>query len=176
LDEIGDRQEVDTMKAVVGFFDFGEARTAQDALLVGGFRPEDVKVLTTISDVPEYLEGEPEKMTSWGWLIGTALGALVGAAIGWLVMSRYSMQFIVLTVLLSAAIGGAIGGYLLALYFVRADVEPDMEIRASLSEGKALLVAMANGAGVRRAIRIMNRNNSRHTLTYPVPAEEAETA
>lgn len=164
------------MKAVVGFFDFGEARSAQDALVVGGFRPEDLTVLTTIEDMPEYLEGEPEKMASWGWLIGTVLGAAVGALIGWLVMSRYSMQFIALTVLLSAAIGGAIGGYLLALYLVRADAEPDLDIRAALSEGKSLLVAMTNGASVKRAIRIMNRNHSSHTLTYPVPAEEARTA
>lgn len=162
------------MKAVVGFFDPGGAGPAREALLAGGFQPEDVMEPATIDDVPAYLEGEPEKMASRGWLVGTILGAVVGAALGWLVMSRYSMQYITLTVLISAAAGAAIGGYLLSIYSVRADEELDMDVREALGEGQTLLVVRASGSGVERAIDILSAYRSRHIATYPVPSEALE--
>jgi hypothetical protein len=162
------------MKAVVGIFDAGEAQPARDGLVAGGFRPEDVTEMTAIDDVPAYLVGEPEKTASWGWLVGALVGAVVGAALGWVVMSLYSTQYIVLTVLISAAAGAAIGGYLMALYTVRADTQLDLDIHDALGQGKSLLLVRTKTADVDAAVRLMERYHSEHVEIHPIPVAQLE--
>lgn len=162
------------MKAVVGVFNSENVQSALDALVSSGFQPDSVKKLTSADEIPAYLEGEPEKTASQGWLLGSVIGAVLGAALGWLVMSMYSMQYIVLTVLISAAAGAAIGGYLMSLYSVRADEALDMDIREALGEGRSLLVVHADAAAAERAARIMRHSRSEHVETYLLPTGEPE--
>lgn len=168
------RKEIIKMKAVVGLFNMSGTRAAQDALLASGFQPNQIREMNRVEDLPAYVEGEPEKTASWGWLAGTVVGALVGAALGWLVMSMYSAQYLALTLLISAAAGGAIGGYLLSIYAVRADETLDMDVREALGEEKSLLVVETDGKGASRAAGIMKRHGSEHVAVYLIPKREPE--
>lgn len=167
--------EVNVMKAVVGFFAPGATQPARDALLAGGFRPDQVRPLAAADELPPYLEGEPEKSASWGWLAGSVAGALAGALGGRLLMVAFDLRLApplaVLFLLVAAGGGAALGGYLTALYAVRADTQMDMDIREALSEGRALLVVYAGDAEAARAARIMKRRRAEKVEAHLVPEE-----
>lgn len=167
------------MKAVVGFFTTGGTRPAHDALIATGFLPENVTELNAIEEVPDYLEGEPERTASLGWLNGAVLGALIGAVAGWLLFELFNLSLpgplLVVFLLVSAGAGAAIGGYLLSIYSVRADTKLDMDIREALSEGKSLLMVHAHDNEVSAVARIMKRQRSEKVETHMIPIEEPES-
>ena len=122
--------EVNAMKAVVGFFDAGATQPARDALLAGGFRPDQVRLLAAADELPPYLEGEPEKSASRGWLAGSIAGALVGALGGWLLMVAFDLRLappLAVLFLLTAFIGCAVSltGYLIPAVRFIEDELPD---------------------------------------------------
>jgi hypothetical protein len=167
--------EVNAMKAVVGFFDAGATQPARDALLAGGFQPDQVRPLVAADELPPYLEGEPEKSASRGWLAGSIAGALVGALGGWLLMVAFDLRvappLAVMFLLIAAGGGAALGGFLTAIYAVRADTQMDMDIREALSEGRALLVVYAGDAEAARAARIMKRRRAEKVEAHLVPED-----
>lgn len=168
------------MKAVVGFFRPGGTQAARADLLASGFRPEDVKELRELDDVPRYIAGKPEKMASRGGLLGALIGGLAGAAIGLLLISlfdvRLSMVLDVVFVLVAIGAGAAIGGYLAALYTVRAEEHTNMDVHEALSKGTAMLMVQANLETADLAADIMRRNGCEHIDTHMVPDDELQAA
>lgn len=168
------------MKAVVGFFRHGGTQPARADLLASGFRPEDIKELRELDDVPEYIEGKPEKTASRAWLVGTLIGGLIGAAIALLLITMFDVRLSTVLdavfVLVGVGGGAAIGGYLTALYTVRAEEHTNMDVREALSNGTAMLLVQANLDTADLAADIMRRNGCDHVDTHIVPDEELQAA
>ncbi len=168
------------MKAVVGFFRPGGTQAARTELLASGFRPQDVKELRELDDVPHYIEGKPEKAASRAWLVGALIGALVGAALGLLLIFMFEVRLHpvldVIFVLVALGGGAAIGGYLTAIYTVRAEEHVNMDVHEALSKGTAMLMVQASMETAELAADIMRRNGSDHIDTHVVPDEELQAA
>jgi hypothetical protein len=164
------------MKAVVGIFNPSQAGVARDGLVSSGFRTEDIVEITTIDDMPSYLESEPEKTASWGWLFGIIVGGMLGALGGWLAAYLFNISSVIVSVLMGVAGGAVLGGYLSALYTLRADTQAEMDIHEALGQGKSLVLVQVNDEAVDTTTGIMEQYQSDAVEVYSMPVEKIEMA
>lgn len=162
------------MQTIIGYFDPTDIDAAREGLVSGGFRPENIMEIATMDEIPPFLEGEPERKASQGWLAGAILGALLGAVAGWLATFLIQTSFIIMSVLIGAGSGAMLGGYLGSIYSLRADTEVEMHVHEALGHGlKALVVRTADG-DAETAATIMQRHRGEHVEVRPIATEAVE--
>lgn len=150
------------MKAVIGIYEPEDAKVALRRLEADDFWAERVEEFTSIEDVPDYLEGEPEKAAAWGGKLGIFLGAFIGAIGGTLAVYALSLSSLVFPVLMGIAGGAVIGGFLSALYTMRGETQLGMDIHEAIGQGKSMLLVLTNAANADIVAHLMERYNSEH--------------
>ncbi|MFO7661459.1 MAG: hypothetical protein R6X18_02575 [Chloroflexota bacterium] len=159
------------MQAVIGYFEPRDVESIRASLVSAGFRSEDILELTTIDEVPEFLEGEPEEAASRGWLFGAIISGLIGAVAGWLMAITFN-QSIIFSVLMGAAGAAVLGGYLSSLYTVRANTKVGMDIHEALSDDMSLVLVRVGDDDVEAATAIMEHYHNEGIDAYPIPKPE----
>jgi uncharacterized membrane protein YeaQ/YmgE (transglycosylase-associated protein family) len=159
------------MQAVIGYFEPRDVEAVRESLVSAGFRAEEILELTTIDEVPEFLEGEPEEAASRGWLFGAIIGGLIGAAGGWLVAITFN-QSLIFSILMGMAGGAVLGGYLSSLYTLRANTKVGMDIHEALGEDMSLVLVRVADDDVEAATAIMERHHNEGVDAYPIPEPE----
>ena len=74
------------MNVVVGLFKPNQLAEAISQLSNSGINRSDLSTVSTAANIPDYLEGEPEKAAAGGAEIGAVTGGAIGA-IGSVVLS-----------------------------------------------------------------------------------------
>jgi len=166
------------MQTIIGFYDPANLHTARQGLIEAGITPGDILEITSEDDIPDFLEGEPERRASQGWLAGSIIGALIGAVLAVAITYlTYNPSLLILTLiaLVGAGAGAALGGYLFSIYSLRADTEAGMGVRDALGQGQRVLLVRATDADAKIATAVMEHHHSDRIDTYPMPIDVEET-
>lgn len=163
------------MKIVTGLFQPEDAIFAVRRLINHGFGREDLSMVSTIADLPEYIEEvESEDAAITGAAAGAVTGSSVGALGSWVVSTIPGLESVFVSgFLMATAIGGIVGGFLGSLYSVRADEQSKINMHDELAAGKVLVVANISGkTDAETAVTLMKESSGEHVNAHVIPEEE----
>jgi hypothetical protein len=158
------------MKIVTGIFTQEEAIETIGYLTDNGFMYEDLSLISSAADIPEYLEGEAEESAVSGAVVGGVAGSALAALGTWATPAIPGFESMMVAGLLTTTLGGVVGAYLGSLYNLRAETKTGMEIDQALEAGKMLLVVRADGMGAETATSFMTKGEN--VETHEVAAED----
>lgn len=162
------------MKIITGLFQPEDAIFTVRRLINHGFGREDLSMVSTIADLPQYLEEvESEDAAVTGATAGAVTGSSVGALSSWAVSTIPGLESVFVTgFLMATAIGGIVGGYLGSLYSVRADENSKINMHDELAAGKVLVVVKISGkSDAETAVTIMEESSGEHVHAHVIPEE-----
>lgn len=162
------------MKIITGLFSPEDAVVAIRRLTKQGFNYDDFSMMSSAAEMPDYLEGNPEKSATSGAAAGAAAGGAIGALGGVIASTIPGFETMFVSGLMTTAVGGVIGGYLGSLYNVRAESQTKIDIHEALESGDILIVVRATKANANTAEAIMNNSHGQHVKIHTIPAEEFE--
>ena len=165
------------MKIITGLFQPEDANFVVHRLINHGFERDDLSMMSTIADLPQYLEEvESEDAAVTGAAAGAVTGSSVGALGSWAVSTIPGLESVfVAGFLMATAIGGIVGGYLGSLYSVRADDQSKINMHDELAAGKILVVVKISGkVEVETAVTIMKESNGEHVNAHVIPDKEVK--
>ena len=158
------------MKVVTGLFTPENSVSVIRALLNNGYCREDLSIMSTAAQVPDYLAGEPEEAA----VHGAALGAVAGGATGALGAVAASgipgLENVLVSGLMATSIGSVIGAYLGSLYSVRAESQTEIDVHEELGEGKILILARLRNEVDETAVSLMEEKGGEHIEVHQVAA------
>lgn len=165
------------MKIVTGLFAQNDIMTAVHRLKENGFNDENISLMSAASQMPDYLEGEPEEAAATGAAAGAVTGSGLGALGTWVASTIPGFDAILATGLMTMAVGGVVGGYLGSLYSVRAESDTKINIHEELEAGKVLLLVKVDRNVQDRekmAVNLMEESNGNHVESHDIPAVKVE--
>ena len=160
------------MKIITGLFSRKDINSTIDYLTDNGFTLEDISLIASASDIPDYLEGHAEESAAAGATVGAVTGGALAALGTWASSSIPGFESTMITGLMTTAVGGAIGAYLGSIYTVRANEQTTLTIEKELEEGKLLLIVKANEVNVETAVSLMSKGEHVEVHTIDETAEE----
>lgn len=160
------------MKIVTGLFNPSDAMTAVGALTDNGFSHEDISMMSSVSEVPEFLEGEPEESAATGAAVGAVTGGAIGALSAFAVSAIPGFESYFVSGVMATTAGTVLGGYLGSLYTMRADEQTKIDIHEELDKGKILVIVQATEATAEKGHSLMEESNGAHVETHDVPKDE----
>ncbi len=160
------------MKIVTGLFTPEDALAAVRRLVRKEFSYDDLSMMSSIAELPEYFEGEPEKSAISGAAAGAAAGGAIGALSSVVASTIPGFENMFVSGLMTTTIGGVVGGYLGSLYNVRAETQTEIDVHEALEAGDILLIARVNEANAETAKTVMTDSNGKHVEFHTIPAEE----
>lgn len=139
------------MKVVTGLFsnqdDAAEAITALKGI---GIKQSTLTLISSADKestyIRELVDEEPRKTAVTGAAAGGVLGSLLGLLGGIFLIPVPGIGPILASGMLTTASGGVLGGFLGSLYALRAESQPEIDIKEALAAGKMLLVVDASSA------------------------------
>jgi outer membrane lipoprotein SlyB len=140
------------MKIVIGLFNPGDMIEAISSLREYGVTYDDMSVISSASDMPEFLESDSEKAAVSGAAAGAAAGGVLGALGAWISPNIPGFESMFAAGLLTTTAGSVIGGYLGSLYSMRADDQTELDIDQELEAGHVLLLVRVNDSRVNDSI------------------------
>lgn len=144
------------MWIVTGFFEreavFGAARRLLEELDLSA---EDLSLVSSVSEIPDDLKGEPEQAAMGGATIGAATGSSLGALGTFVASSIPGLETLFVSGLMATAAGGLIGSYLGSIYSIRAESQTKIDIKEELAAGRLLLVVRAKEGDTERVRSIL---------------------
>ena len=159
------------MRIVIGLFEPNDALAAIRLLQEHGFTYEDLSLVSASSDIPDVLEGEPEKAAAGGAAAGAVAGGTIGA-LGTLIASSIpGMETMFVSGLMATAAGGVISGFLGSLYSVRAESQTKIDIKDELAAGKLLLVVKTDKSQTEMVESQLAECQGEHIESHDVPEE-----
>ena len=162
------------MKIVTGLFSPEDAVAVIRRLTKQGFNYDDFSMMSSVAEMPDYLEGDPEKSATTGAAAGAAAGSAVGALSSVAASTIPGFETMFISGLMTTAVGGVIGGYLGSLYNVRAETQTKIDIHEALESGDILIVVHVNKASANTAKSIMKHSSGKHVEIHTIPAQEVE--
>jgi hypothetical protein len=129
------------MKIITGLFEPADAFKTLDQLIARGFTREELSLVSSTKDMPDYLEGDPENSAAKGAAIGAVAGGSVGALGAWIAPAIPGFEALFAAGMLTTAAGGVIGAFLGSIFNVRAESQTEIDVHDALANGKYLLVA-----------------------------------
>ena len=161
------------MKVVIGLFEQDDVITAVRRLTNNGFGYDDLSLMSSAAEMPDYLEGEPEESAAGGAALGAAAGGAAGALGSWAASTIPGFQNMFVSGLMATAVGGVIGGYLGSMYTARRESQTKLDVDEALEAGQILLVAKADDEAVAAiAVSQMERSGGQHVEIHTIPAEK----
>lgn len=160
------------MKIITGLFSPEDAVAAIRRLTKQGFNYDDFSMMSSAAEMPDYLEGDPEKSATTGAAAGAAAGSAVGALSSVVASTIPGFETMFVSGLMTTAVGGVVGGYLGSLYNVRAESQTKIDIHEALEAGDILIVVRAQKSNEKTAESIMTNSNGKHIDIHTIPAEE----
>jgi outer membrane lipoprotein SlyB len=161
------------MKIVTGLFSPKDINSTIAYLTDNGFTLEDISLITSASNIPEYLEGEPEESAAAGAAVGAVSGGALAALVTWVSSTIPGFESAMAAGLMTTAVGGVLGAYLGSIYTVRAAEQTSLNINEALADGKFLLIVKADEVNVETAVSLMA--NGEHIEVHTIN-ETAEAA
>lgn len=163
------------MKIVIGLFTPDEAVVAIRALREKGFSYDDLSMMSSAAQVPDYLEGDPEE----GAVAGAALGAVTGGTVGALgaavTATIPGFGSMIVSGLMATAVGGVVGGYLGSMYGARSESQTKLNVHEALESGDVLIIVKAEEEQRRKtAVAIMENNHGEHIEMHTIPDQEKQ--
>ncbi len=162
------------MKIVTGLFSPEDAVAVIRRLVKEGFSYDDLSMMSSASEMPEYLEGDAEQSATSGAAAGAAAGGTLGAFGSVVASTIPGFETMFVSGLMATAVGGVVGGYLGSMYNTRAETQTKIDIHESLEAGNILIVVRAGENNVKTAESLMDKNNGQHIEIHTIPAEEAK--
>ena len=159
------------MKIVTGLFHLDQVITVIRHLRDNGFTYEELSLISSVSEMPAYLEGDPEESATVGAGAGAAVGGTLGAASGVIVSNIPGLEGMLMSGFLTTALGGVIGGYLGSLYSVRAESKTTINIHEALEAGQILLVVQTTDENKDTAVAIMEECNGMEIESHTIATE-----
>lgn len=160
------------MKIVTGLYDPDDVISAVRWLTNNDINYTDISVLSSASDTPFFLEGEPEESAVTGAIIGAIVGALIGALAIWLTFIAIQEPMNLLIGSMGAIAGGVLGAYLGSIYRTRATTRPRLHVHDALADGKILLVVKADDNKLDTAVSTMKANRAIEVEVHDIPSEQ----
>jgi hypothetical protein len=162
------------MKIVTGLFTPEDGIVAIRKLIKQGFNREELSMMSSATQMPEYLEGEAEKSAASGAVIGAASGGVIGA-LGSVITSTFpGFENMIVSGLMATSVGTVVGGYLGSLYSVRAESQEEIDIHEALESGDILVVVRTDESKSESAKSILTANNGQHVESHTIPAEKVK--
>ncbi len=165
------------MKIVTGLYNPDDVISAVRWLTNNDINYDDISVLSSASDTPFFLEGEPEESAVTGAVIGALIGGLIGAVAIWLTFIAINEPLNLLIGLVGTTAGVMLGTYLGSIYRTRATTRPRLHVHDALADGKILLMVKAEGETLNTAVATMKANRAIevevHDVSYEQAAEDA---
>ncbi len=161
------------MKIVTGLFSRKEVNSTIDYLTDNGFAVEDLSLIASSANIPEYLEGSAEESAAVGATVGAVTGGALVALGTWVSSTIPGLESLMTTGFLTTAVGGAIGAYLGSIYTVRAVGQTSMTIEEELANGKFLLIVRADEVNVETAVSLMANGENVKVHTIEDSADDA---
>lgn len=162
------------MKIVTGLFTADDVITAVHRLTENNFSYNDLSLMSSAAEMPDYLEGEPEAAATSGAAVGAVAGGSIGALGTWVASAIPGFESMFVSGLITTAVGGVIGGYLGSLYTVRATSQTKLDIHEELEAGNMLMVVKTDGHNTQTAVTLMTESNGQHIEMHTIPDEEFE--
>ena len=163
------------MKIVTALFHPDNTIGAVRRLTEKGFTYDDLSMMSSISEMPAFLEGEPEETAPTGAIVGAATGGAVGALGTVAASSIPGFEAVFVSGLMATAVGSVIGGYLGSLYSVRAETQTELDIHEALASGQVLIVVRCSDERqAKTAVTILENNNGEHVETHTIPQTEVQ--
>lgn len=158
------------MKIVTGLFSRNNVNDTIGYLTDNGFTLEDISLIASPSNIPDYLEGDAEESAAAGATVGAVAGGALAALGTWASSTIPGFESAMVAGFLTTAVGGAIGAYLGSIYTVRATEQTALTIDKELADGKLLLIVRADEANVETAVSLMAKGEhvEVHTIEEPV--------
>lgn len=160
------------MKIIIGLFDPDNAITAVRKLLDSGFDYNELSMMSSSSDIPDYyLETEPEEAAGNGAVIGAVTGGTIGALSSAVASTIPGFESMFVSGLMATAAGSVIGTYLGSIYSVRAETFEEINIDEALANGDILIVAKTEeDALVETAVSVLEKTQGQHIKVHTVPS------
>lgn len=150
------------MNIVIGIFTPEDGSKAIHQLLNHGFPREDLSVMTSVAEVPQFIEneieGEPEASAGQGAAVGAAAGSAVGALGAFAASAIPGFETFSLAGLIATAAGGTIGAFLGGLYNTRAETQTYIDLHEKIESGFVLLMVQDTASTSEQAAAIMKEN------------------
>ena len=165
------------MKIINGLFTPENAVRTIRRLVNDGFSYDDLSMMSSVAEIPEYLdlEGEPEKSAGSGAAVGAVAGGTIGALSSFAASTIPGFENMFVSGLMATTVGGVVGGYLGSLYSVRAETQTEIDVHEALEEGDILIVVKtASNDQAKTAESIMQHYEGRDVEIHHVSAEEIE--
>lgn len=162
------------MKIVIGLFTPEDVTTAVRRLTDHGFNYDDISLMSSRSEMPAYLEGDPEESAASGAAVGAAAGGAVGALSTWAVSAVPGFETMFVSGLMATAVGSVIGGYLGSMYAARGETQTKLDIDEALADGNILLVVRVEKANAATAVTQMKQSQGEHIETHSIPDTEMD--
>jgi uncharacterized membrane protein len=149
------------MKIVIGLFEPEDMIEAISNLTENGIIYDDISVISSATDMPQFLESESEEAAVSGAAVGAATGGVLGALGAWISPSIPGFESMFAAGLLTTTAGSVIGGYLGSLYSIRADDQTELDVHQELESGSTLLLIRADVLEAEKVASIMEDSGGR---------------
>ncbi len=161
------------MKVTTGLFSPKNAIKAIRTLIEQGYERDDLSMISSTSEIPEFLEGEQEEAAATGAVVGAVTGGATGALGAAAVSTIPGLENLLISGLMSTTLGSAVGAYLGSLYTVRAESQTELNIHNELGEGKILIVVKLKGEADETAVHVMQEAGGEHVETHQIEESKA---
>ena len=135
------------MKTVTGVFPPESMPNVVNQLTRNGFSKEALSTISSIKNMPDYLEGEVEEEATSGAAVGAVIGGGIGAASSAAAVAIPGFEASYAAGFIATAAGAALGTYLGSIYSVRAESQTELNIHEAIAEGKTLLIVNIEANG-----------------------------
>lgn len=156
------------MNVVTGLFTPTNAFVTLDRLMENGFTRDNLSVISSATQMPDYLEGEPEEAAAAGTAAGAAAGGVLAALGTWAVSTIPGLETMAAAGFLNTAAGGVMGAFLGSLFAVRAESQTAMDIHEELAAGKVLVVVNADAREAERARALMEQSRGENIEIHDI--------
>lgn len=167
------------MKAIVGLFESEKVSDVVHRLMEQGFDQNSLSAVSNQTNIPDYIEGEPEEAAADGAAIGAVIGGSVGLLSSAAIATIPGFETSIVTGFMGTAGGAALGTYLGSIYSVRANQEVEAEEEGGksmidlLDEGNTLLVVTTTSDKMAdQAEKTLNEAGGSHIGVHTLPKEE----
>lgn len=162
------------MRIVTGILSPDDTTEVVQRLVDSGFSYDDLSLMTSAAEMPEFLEGDAEESA----VSGAALGAITGGAFGalgtFVASTLPGFQSMVVSGLMATSMSGVIGAYLGSLYSVRAEKQTEIDVHEALEQGDVLVVIRTTPENEDLAIEYLEEVDGRDVAAHEISEEEAE--
>lgn len=167
------------MKAIVGVFESKKVSDVVHRLMEQGFDQNNLSTISNQSNVPDYVEGEPEEAAADGAAIGAVVGGSVGLLSSAAIATIPGFETSIVTGFMGTAGGAALGTYLGSIYSVRANQEVEGAEEAGKSiddlldeDNTLLVVTTTSDEMAEKAKETLTQAGGSHIGVHALPEEE----